>query len=222
MSSAPELRVGYVDIKAARHACVSWHYSGTLPTGKLVKFGAWEDGRFLGVVLYGRGANKHLLVPYGLEQTEGGELVRIALRDHVTPVTQIVAATLRMLRATQPGLRLIVSFADPAQGHRGAIYQAGGWLYLGRSTAQGQLIVAGKPMHKRTASARYGTASPEVLRERLGVSVDYGPVEWKHVYVMPLDKPTRRRLNARALPYPATADGGATVNTPAVEGSEAS
>jgi hypothetical protein len=29
------------------------------------------------------------------------------------------------------GLRLIVSFADTAQGHHGGIYQAAGWIYSG-------------------------------------------------------------------------------------------
>ena len=37
-----------------------WHYSQAMPAGKLVTFGVWEHGRFVGAVLYGRGANHNL------------------------------------------------------------------------------------------------------------------------------------------------------------------
>ena len=41
------------------------------------------------------------------------------------------AIALRLLARHSPGLRLVVSYADPAQGHVGTIYQAAGWTYLG-------------------------------------------------------------------------------------------
>ena len=33
------------------------------------------------------------------------------------------------------GLKFLVSYADPAQGHLGTIYQATGWVYTGLSEA---------------------------------------------------------------------------------------
>lgn len=190
---------------AADYAVKHWHYSEKMPAGKLITLGVWEHGRFIGAVMFGRGGNNRIGGPYGLTQAQVVELVRIALADHDAPVSQIVAEALRAVKVMNPGLRLIVSYADPEQGHHGGIYQAGNWLYVGRSTAQANLIINGEPMHKRTAASLFGTASPERIREKTGKSADWSPVYWKHTYLMPLDKQTQRRIRQRARPYPGAA-----------------
>jgi hypothetical protein len=197
-----DLRMDWATHAAAVYACRYWHYSGCMPAGKTVKVGAWELGRFIGCVIFGRGANNNLLQPYGLTQTEGCELTRVALDAHRTPVSRIVAIAVRLLHRQSPGLRLIVSFADPEQGHHGGIYQAGGWVYAGSSHPQRELVIGGKDVHKRTANALWGTASPERLRELLGCRVDYSPVKFKHTYLLPLDPEIRDRVAPLAQPYP--------------------
>ena len=113
MTKKPDLVVDFCSYKAAKYAVEHWHYSGVLPAGKTVKIGVWEDGEFIGVVIYSRGANNNIGKPYGLKQTEVCELVRIALRSHAAPVSQIAAWAQKLLIGTSPGLRLIVSYADP-------------------------------------------------------------------------------------------------------------
>ena len=76
------LKISWATFESTKYACLNWHYSKCVPVGKLVKIGAWEDNKFIGVVLFGRGANQHLGKPYNLEQTECVELVRIALNRH--------------------------------------------------------------------------------------------------------------------------------------------
>lgn len=39
-----DLKIDYCDIKAARYACEHFHYSKSVPAGKTVKIGVWEDG----------------------------------------------------------------------------------------------------------------------------------------------------------------------------------
>lgn len=195
-------RVDWCRREAAVFACQRWHYSECAPAGKLVTMGVYEHGQFVGAVVFGRGANNNIGSRYGLEQTEVCELVRIALREHETPVSRVVAVALRLLRRQSPGLRLIVSYADPDQGHHGGIYQASGWLYVGRSQAQRELVVNGEDMHKRSAGSRWGTASPARLRARTGLMVDYGPVRWKHTYLMPLDAGMRAQIAQLVRPYP--------------------
>ncbi len=197
-----ELTIAPCSRKAAEYAVTHWHYSRKLPAGKLITFGVWENDAFIGAIMFGRGGNNRIGEPYGLAQTQCIELVRIALNTHQTPVTQIVATVLKHVKATNPGLRLIVSYADPEQGHHGGIYQAGNWIYTGRSTAQAELIVNGKPMHKRTAHSLYGTASPEKITAKTGKTVTWSPIYWKHTYLMPLDKQTRRQTLKLAKPYP--------------------
>jgi len=92
------LRVEWCSFAGARYAVTRWHYSRVMPAGKSVKIGAWEDGRFIGAVIFGHGANNNIGSPYGLEQTEVCELVRVALDTHKTPTSRIVAIAMRMLR----------------------------------------------------------------------------------------------------------------------------
>ena len=197
-----DLRIDWATHEAAKYACANWHYSGCLPAGKLVKVGAWECGKFIGVVLFGRGANNRMASAYNLGQDQACELVRIALTSHISPVSRIAAQAMRFLKQQSEGLRLIISYADPKQGHHGGIYQAGNWTYQGRSQAQRELLINGVFTHKRSAHAKYGTASPEKIMAMSGSKVKWAPVEWKHVYLMPLDKKMQARIMPLAKPYP--------------------
>ena len=200
--SKSDLRIDWATHAAAKYACENWHYSGCMPAGKLVKVGAWESGKFIGVVLFGRGANNRMASAYQLGQDQACELVRIALTVHVSPVSRIAAQAIRFLKRQSQGLRLIVSYADPKQGHHGGIYQAGNWTYQGRSKAQRELLINGLFTHKRSAHAKYGTASPEKIAAISGKKVEWAPVEWKHVYLMPLDEEMRKQIEPLRKPYP--------------------
>jgi hypothetical protein len=193
MSSS--LRLDWCSHEAAKYAVEHWHYSHVMPAGKSMKVGVWEDGRFIGVVIFSLGANNTLGRPYGLGQTQCCELTRVALTNHTSAVTRIVAIALRMLRQGAPGLRLVVSFADPEQNHKGGIYQAGNWIYVGMSHAADEYIVHGKRMHGRSMRAKYGThiGKPWIVK-MLGSS--------KHRYLMPLDDEMRKRIAPLAKPYP--------------------
>lgn len=187
-----DLKIAPVAHEAASYACKKWHYSGCAPAGKLIKMGVWEQQKFIGVVIFGRGANNNLGKPYGLEQTEICELVRIALRQHQTQVTRIVALRVRMVKKQNPGLKLIISYADPEQGHHGGIYQGGGWIYTGASQAQREVMHNGKVMHKRTANALFGTIK----------GMEKSAIMWKHKYLLPLTHEMSDKIKIMAKPYP--------------------
>jgi hypothetical protein len=189
------LLVAPCTVEAGAYAVVRWHYSGALPSQPLVRYGVWEDTRFIGAVVFGTGWNRHMLRPFGLESTEGAELVRVALRAHRTPVSQVVATAVRLLRRASPDLRLLVSYADPAHGHRGGIYQAMNWIYLGRTSSASAYLGADERLrHQRTWSD-----APEAVR-RVGHLRFALP--GKHRYVLPLDRQMRRRVAPLARPYP--------------------
>lgn len=188
------MKVAPCSIEAARYAVENWHYSGVLPTGKLVKYGLWEEGTaFKGAVIFGRGASPYLLNRYGLDATEGCELVRVAFRHHTAPVSQVIAETLRMLKRDQPGLRVVVSFADPKEGHSGRIYQAGNWIYAGISNSTTEYRLGGRWVHTR--GAYWHPDRNDATPSRT--------VPGKYRYLYPLDKAMRRSLRKLSLPYPA-------------------
>ena len=120
-----------VNTQAANFAVKNWHYSRILPTGKLVKFGVFEQEEFIGVIIFSRGASPFLGNSLELDQTEICELTRVALTNHKTPVSQLVAQCLKELKELNPGLRAVISFADPKEGHKGGNYQSGKWLFTG-------------------------------------------------------------------------------------------
>lgn len=188
----PQLKIDWATHEAAKYACENWHYSKCLPVGKLVKVGAWEDNKFIGVVLFGRGANYNMVKGYGLGQDQGCELVRIALTSHKTPVSKIAAMAMRFLKKQSPNLRLIVSYADPEQGHHGGIYQAGNWLYRGLSSSALKVWYNGKWSHKKTVDDA-GIDQTNMIKKR---------VSGKHTYLMPLDAEMRERILPLSKPYP--------------------
>lgn len=144
------LRLDWCSYEAAKYACEHWHYSKCIPKSKLAKVGVWENGIFIGAVIFGVGANNNLGKPFGIKQTECCELVRIALREHKSSVTRIVSIALKMVARAFPNLRLVVSFADTEQGHQGTIYVAGGWVFAGQSIPADEYIVNGKRWHGRS------------------------------------------------------------------------
>jgi hypothetical protein len=190
----PVLKIDWATHEAAKYAVENWHYSESMPAGKLVKVGAWEEGKFIGVVLFGRGANPKISSPYGLKQIECCELVRIALHQHFNPVSKIVAIAVRFLKKNSPGIRLIVSYADTGQNHLGSIYQAGNWIYEGYFGGESLVVVNGRKMHRRQAYSLYGTTRPTG-----SVNV---PASGKHKYLMPLDNEMREKILPLAKPYP--------------------
>jgi len=106
-----------------------------MPKGKLVSIGVWENRDFIGSILFGLGSGKSTLgKAHGLQLFQMAELVRVALYRHQTPVSRIVSIAVKMLRKQSPGIKLLVSFADPLQNHHGGIYQAMNWIYTGRSS----------------------------------------------------------------------------------------
>ena len=212
----------YCTREAARHAVMTWHYSRTMPTGKLIRYGVWDDAeRFVGAVIFGRGASGTLGQAYGLDATQWCELVRVALREHGAPVSQIVADALALLRRDNPGLRLVVSFADPARGHHGGIYQAGNWIYTGRSAPSAVYVDrAGRRWHERlvtnTGTVRQFGRLTRAVRK---ADVERVDVPGKHRYLYPLDRGMRRQLVHLAQPYPRAGEGSkASRGTAGAEG----
>lgn len=210
------LRLDWCSHAAAKYAVEHWHYSRRMPMPPLVRVGVWESGRFVGCVLFGRGANQSLLRPFGLSILDGCELLRVALARHESPVTRIIAIAIRMLKRANAGLRLIVSFADPMYGHVGGIYQAGGWIYTGISELATQYFHEGRWKHSReVTSGAFGGKRKVVDYSRLPRRI----VPGKHRYLMPLDAEMRAKLLPLAKPYPKRA-GSIASDAPATHAGE--
>lgn len=195
----PTLKINWATHAAAKYACENWHYSKCMPAGKLVKIGVWENGQFIGAVIFGLGATPNLSKTYDLSMTQCCELCRVALTTHKTPVTRIIAIALKFLKRQSPGIRLIVSFADTEQGHHGGIYQGGGWIFSG-SVKLDSWLIKGNRIHPRSVVMKYGSQSMATVKK-----IDPNAKKiWgiKHRYLMALDADMKLQIERLKKPYP--------------------
>jgi hypothetical protein len=197
MQDKVNLKIDWASHEAAKYACLNWHYSKCLPVGKLVKIGAWENDKFIGVVIFGRGANKSLGEPYKLDQTECCELVRIALTNHKTPVSRIMSIAIKLLKNIHKQLKLVISFADAEKNHHGGIYQATNWVYVGKTNSADEYLYKGKRWHGRAFRKSLGSHLNYMNK---GLEIIQG--SQKHRYLMPLDDNMRKQVQQLAKPYP--------------------
>lgn len=177
-----KLHLDWCSHEAAKYACENWHYSKCLPVGKIVKIGVWENDKFIGCILYSRGANKSLMSQIGLQQTEGCELTRVALKNHATPVSKMLAISFKLLKKSNSGLKAVISFADKEQNHHGGIYQASNWLYMGETKPADEYIYNGKRWHGRAFRKSLGSHLNYLNK---GLKIIKGSS--KHRYLMPLE-----------------------------------
>ena len=204
MSSRPELKLDWCSRAAAKYAVEHWHYSKSLPVPPCNYLGCWESDGFIGVLVFSRGTARHGAAEYGLKHTEFVELTRIAFRKHFAPVSRVLSIAFNLVKRLNPGLRLIVSFADPNQGHLGVIYQASNCCFVGQKQPTVEYVGPdGKQWHSRMVSP---TGSKKVFGR-------YRPV-WKpdqcakvkllgkFKYLMPLDPAMRRQIEPLRKPYP--------------------
>jgi hypothetical protein len=190
------LEVKFCTHEAAKYAVQNWHYSKILPWGKLVKFGVWEDKKFIGTIIFSRGASPYLGNFLKLDATEICELTRVALDKHKSEVTKILAIALKNLKILNPKLKAVISFADPKEGHKGGIYQAGNWIYTGKSNEVTEYFIKGRWRQTRGV---YYYPERKTAPNRV--------VSGKFRYIYPLEKTLRRSVVKLALPYPHAVEG---------------
>jgi hypothetical protein len=167
-------------------------------------WGVWFDGVFQGCVIAGRGAASNIGTPWNLSQDQIAEVTRISLRPgHVAPVSQVLAIVVRLLRRSNPGLELLMSYSDQRQGHTGlGVYGACGWTYLGETAREATLWIHGREVHARTVSSKYGTRDLRWLQANVDPQARRIDCPPKHRWALALSPAMRERLTALAQPYP--------------------
>jgi len=190
--------------RAAAFAVKCWHYTRSMPCGRCSYWGAWFDAVFIGAVIVSRGSCANIGRPFDLRQNQIAEVTRIALRPgHVAPVSQVLTVVVRLLRKSNPGLELLVSYADSRQKHDGrGVYGGAGWVYLGPTQKEATLLVFGKEVHARTVSSKFGTRSIQWLQAHIDPNAEriINPV--KHKWALALTRTMHNQLASMAQPYP--------------------
>jgi hypothetical protein len=179
------------------------HYAKRLPSISYA-FGLYEDNKLVGVITYGIPASNSLCEGVcGKEYKEFViELNRLCLLDNSKNQSSfLVANSLKML----PKPKIIVSYADTAQGHIGYVYQATNFLFTG-TTKERTDMSAGDGKHSRHAT-------DTLIRQ-------FRSAKHRYIYFhgTKTDKKLlQRKLNYEILPYPKgnsqKYDSGSSVKT---------
>jgi hypothetical protein len=191
-----------VPASVVRPLLVERHYLHLMPGVVRCCFGVRLGDELVGACVFTAGARHAHRLLAGARPADVATLARFWMADGLPPnnESRVLAMILRELRR-RGAVRLLVSFADPAAGHIGTIYQAAGFLYLGTTEPERYFELDGVRIHARSASQRFGSNSVAHLR-RTGLAVVARTSPPKHRYAYVLDSAWRWRLRGHPLPYP--------------------
>jgi len=197
------IRVRPIPFVAAKKILVRHHYLHSLPGGTKLAFGAFVEDKLLGALTFGAGPHNAFALVDGACPDNCLTLTRLWLSEKLPPNSEsrVISVCLRYLKKYTT-LKFIITYADPAQGHAGIIYQATGWLYTGLSEATPKFDIGdGLARHSRSLAQAFGSHSLKYLSGR-GLKIKVLPQIPKYRYIYFLDQNYRNRLKTPALPYP--------------------
>lgn len=175
------------------------HYLHSLPTAAKENFAAVAGGEILAIASYG---------PVHSPKSPKGWLELRRLVRHPTAeihLSKFLSGTLKALKTA--GIPAALSWADPAAGHHGGIYQATNWIFTAPDSFNWNssfVTETGDIVGHRAAFKMFGTSSKHKVLALRPAWRAFRP-EPKYRYLMPLSMSRQECLSAlgcEALPYP--------------------
>lgn len=203
------LHISPVQTSMARALIIQNHYLHTFPAGTHLTFGIFDDGNLRGAISLGVGPYNTPSLVEGASFQDCLTLTRFWLSDQLPKYSEsrVLGNLLRCFKRNT-SLKFLVTYADPAQGDVGTIYQASNWLYTGLSHSVDLYDFGdGKLRHCRSVAATFGSRSVRYFA-RHGVAVKLVPQADKHRYVYFLDPTWTNQLKVSNLPYPKRKSSG--------------
>jgi hypothetical protein len=214
MPSAKDIKVHPIKSADARAFIERWHYSGKTVNNSQLHFGAFIDGRLIGVMQYGCPMDKSKVLPL-VRDTKWNdmlELNRMAMIDATPKNTEsrFIAITVKIIKKAYPNIEWILSFSDGCQCGDGTIYRASGFFLTGIKENTGQCIIKSETFSRMTLDT--GKDAQRRAATLLGVSGVYGYADaikkgakvlpgFQLRYILPLKPGVRERLTVPVLPY---------------------
>jgi len=185
--------VSVTDRNVAKPFVIKHHYSKAFGKASLI-LGLYEvhNPTLLGVITFGQVSGRLLAqsIFEGGTQSNTFEFLRMCVLDDCKcPRTYFMSQAISILRQKFPQIKCLVSFADQTEGHIGTVYQAGSWLYVGKTNKKYHYIdMLGKRINKRIPwdkAKSIGISEKEYVTWMNWTKVTEEP---KLRYIMPLKK----------------------------------
>lgn len=178
------------------------HYAHRWPSISY-SFGLYDEAGLVGVVTYGTPPSAPLKRGIAGEKNKEDilELNRLCLLNNKkNEASFLVSKSLKML----PKNKIIVSFADSSQGHKGIVYQASNFTYHGLSAKRTDWKVKGKEhLHGQTIADEFRGVKnrAQAMRDKYGNDFYLEPRPRKYRYIYVVGSKTYKKRIYKEIKY---------------------
>jgi hypothetical protein len=174
--------------KAIKYACLKFHYAKTVPVVDIGFSVFNNNNEWCGCIVFGGGANYKLGNAYNCVSGQFLELTRMALNGKQESTSKVLSLSIKMIKKYKPLVKLLISYADKGQSHKGIIYQATNWFFVAENDSSGwEVYFENKWWHDRSIMNRMTNEEKKnvIKRRKSG----------KYKYLYPLTKDMRVLCN---------------------------
>ena len=203
MKPSNQYRVEQISRMECAKFILEIHYAKRYPSVSYA-YGLKLDGELVGVITYGTPPSATLRRGIAGDSNIKSvlELNRLCLLNNLkNEASYLVSKSLKML----PTNKIIISFADTEQGHKGTVYQAANFTYHGLSAKRTNWMVKGmEHKHGQTIADEFRGVKnrAEAMRNKYGDDFYLKPRPRKHRYIYVVgDKKFKRKVRAE-IKYP--------------------
>ena len=190
------MRLEKASSKAIKYACLNFHYAKSVPTYS-IGYSVFENNIWCGVVLFGGGASVNMPIKFNLRNGQYLELNRMALNSKQSSTSKVLSIAIKLIKKECPTVKMLFSYADKGQDHKGIIYQATNWYYIENIESSGtEYLLNGIWKHDRGRYTWGVDFKKLTKRKKAG----------KHKYIYPLDKSLIPLCKTLSKEYPKTSD----------------
>jgi len=187
------------------------------------KFFNEMESKLIGVVIYSQPAGRSAAesISESVKIDECLELIRLVILDGYGKNIEswFISQSFKSLRIDFPKIKVIISYSDTEQNHKGIIYQACNFMFTGLNSDTNlmpnfSISLTKNPynwLHSRTVFSIYGSHNVEHLKRTIGQTFwrkkEAGKL--RYIYII-ADKRTKKEilktLKMKSLPYPKNCD----------------
>ena len=134
-TSPHQLLFRQISLKTSLIAYKKWHYLKDIVFLSQINFGCYFDGVICGAISYGPPNATELKGYWNRHNQKGWLEIKRLVMSPICPKnseSRFIGYTIKYIKKMGK-INGIVTYADDAQGHKGTIYRATGFLYLGKT-----------------------------------------------------------------------------------------
>ena len=188
------MRLQKASSKAIKYACLKFHYAKVMPIVSIAYSVFNNNNEWCGCITFGGGAGAYMGRPFGLYYGQYLELTRMALNGKQESTSKAMSIAIKLIKKSNPTVKLLISYADKGQEHIGTIYQATNWYFVEDIKSSGEeVFYKGKWTHNRMSSEVSKEYYKTLLKRKKS---------GKYKYIYPLQNVILPLCKSLSKPYP--------------------